>query len=255
MADPRTTQRQWPGPGTGLAIPRPVPVPGARPTPLSRCRCAEPPCYRLLVGAQRFWRFRGEICGFGTTSGHRVVIGRWTDSTFGSFADVMHESPDGTRTLLAPGVPVAEFIAATYSFDHVRIVPVTAERSTAGLDVGAGDLSVDVLIGSRTPTGWALHAVPRPLARSRWWSTLIDPVARIAMRGVRTRGTAGKGRHEWYGATDQHHLISVRATLGGRDLGTLADVWPPVRFGFSTAPRTPSIVAVTTTISEQVPSS
>ncbi|MFP3900493.1 MAG: hypothetical protein ACLFXM_06535 [Acidimicrobiia bacterium] len=200
------------------------------------------------MGAQRFRRFRGEICGFGTTSGHRVVIGRWTDSSFGRFADVMQESPDGTRTLLAPTASIADFIAATYSFDRVLIVPVTAERSAAGLRVEAGDLSVDVVTGSRTAIGWALRAVPPPVARSRWWSTLIDPVARVATGGVRTRGTAGKGRQEWYGATDQHRLTSVHATLGGHDLGHLADVWPPVRFGFSSTPRTPSVVAVTTTI-------
>ena len=68
------------------------------------------------------------------------------------------------------------------------------------------------------------------------------------MRGVRTRGTAGNDRREWYGATDQHRLDGVSATLGGVDLGALADVWPPVRFGFSSTPRTPSIVTVTTTI-------
>ena len=67
---------------------------------------------------------------------------------------------------------------------------------------------------------------------------------------MRTRGTAGNGRHEWYGATDQHRLTAVRASLGDADLGALADVWPPVRFGFSSTPRSPGIVAVTTTIRE-----
>ena len=32
----------------------------------------------------------------------------------------------------------------------------------------------------------------------------VDPVARVVMRGVRTRGSAGHGRREWYGATDHH---------------------------------------------------
>ena len=72
----------------------------------------------------------------------------------------------------------------------------------------------------------------------------------MLLRGVRTRGTAGNGRHEWYGATDQHRLRSVEASLGSVDLGAVADVWPPVRFGFSSTPRTPGIVAVTTTIRE-----
>ncbi|HEX2576489.1 MAG TPA: hypothetical protein VHK88_09090 [Aquihabitans sp.] len=195
-------------------------------------------------------RFEGEICGFGTTSGHRVVVGRWPRSPFGSFADVMHEAPDGTRTLLAPTEQVAEFVQATYVFDRVELVAVAVDRSPAGLHLSAGALTADVGVGRRTAIGWVLHAVPTPVARSRWWCTLVDPIARVALRGVRTRGTAGNGRREWYGATDQHRITSVRVSLDGVDLGALADVWPPVRFGFSSTPRTPSAVAVTTTIHE-----
>ncbi|QXC60699.1 hypothetical protein KSP35_20630 [Aquihabitans sp. G128] len=202
---------------------------------------------------QRYEVFRGEICGFGTASGHRVVVGRWPDSPFGPFADVMHEAPDGTRTLLAPTTQVAEFVEGTYTFDQVRIVPVVAERTATTLHVEAGDLVADVGTGRRSAVGWLLRAVPGPIARSTWWCTLIDPIARVVLRGVRTRGTAGNGRHEWYGATDQHQLTDVRATLAGDDLGALADVWPPVRFGFSSTPRTPSMVAVTTTIRHAEP--
>lgn len=196
-------------------------------------------------------RFAGEIVGFGTASGHRVVVGRWPSSPYGSFADVMHEAPDGTRTLLAPTTQVADFVEGTYAFDEVRVGPVVAARTDGALHVEAGDLVADVAVGSRAPLGWLLRAVPVPLARARWWCTLIDPIARVALDGVRTRGTAGNGRHEWYGATDQHRLTGVRATLAGEDLGALADVWPPVRFGFSSTPRTPSLVAVTTTIRER----
>jgi len=195
-------------------------------------------------------RFEGEICGFGTASGHRVVVGRWPRSPFGPFADVMHEAPDGTRTLLAPTTQVAEFVEGTYTFDVVRIVPVVAERSSGGLRVEAGDLAAEVTVGPRNALGWLLHAVPVRLARARWWCTVIDPIARVAMRGVRTRGTAGNGRHEFYGATDQHRVTAVAASLAGTDLGPLADVWPPVRFGFSSTPKAPSLVAVTTTIRE-----
>jgi hypothetical protein len=38
--------------------------------------------------------------------------------------------------------------------------------------------------------------------------------------------------------------------LDGLPLGTLSDVWPPVTFGFSSTPRAPGIVAVTTTIED-----
>ena len=165
----------------------------------------------------------------------------------------MHESPDGVRTLLAPTDPVASFVAATYTFDRVVVVPVTADRSARRLGVEAGDLVADLTVGRRTGLGWALRALPPPVARAAWWSALIDPVARRALRGVRTRGTAGKDRHEWYGATDQHRIVAVRAALGGVDLGALDDVWPPVRFGFGSAPRRPSVVALTTTVRETGP--
>jgi len=202
----------------------------------------------------RFETFEGEICGFGTTSGHRIVVGRWSASPFGRFADVMHEDPDGTRTLLAPNTQVADFVQGTYVFDAVRIVDVVTRRSAHGLQIEAGELTADIEIGGRTALGWSLHALPTALARSRHWCASIDPLARVLLRGVRTRGTAGNGRHEWYGATDRHRLTAVRASLGDTDLGAMADVWPPVRFGFSSTPRTPGIVAVTTTIREAVTS-
>jgi len=169
-------------------------------------------------------------------------------SPFGSFADVMHEGPDGVRTLLAPTQEVADFVAETYVFDAVRIVPVVADRSPGRLVLEAGDLVAEVTFGARSAVGWMLRAVPAPIARSRTWCTAIDPIARLVLRGVRTRVTAGNGRREWYGATDQHQISAVTASLAGEDLGALADVWPPVRFGFSSTPRTPSLVRVTTTI-------
>ncbi|MGW0857195.1 hypothetical protein ACWD3D_18320, partial [Streptomyces sp. NPDC002690] len=66
--------------------------------------------------------------------------------------------------------------------------------------------------------------------------------------GVRTLGTAGPGRREWYGARDQHRVLSVSASLGGTDLGGLAPVDPPVTFGFGSAPRGPSVVRITSTV-------
>lgn len=192
--------------------------------------------------------FEGDITSVGTASGHRLVIGRWARSPFGAFTDVMHEAPDGHRRLLAPTAEVADFVAATYRFDEIVVGPVVAERATECLRVDAGDLSVDVALGGRTALGWLLRLVPRPLARARWWCTAIDPVARRVVRGVRTRGTAGGGRTEWYGATDQRRVTAVRATIAGADLGRLADVDPPVRFGFSSAPPKPGLVELRTSI-------
>ena len=66
-------------------------------------------------------RFRGHIAGVGSASGVRVVVGRWHTTPLGSFADAMVETAAGHRVLLAPRQEVADFIAATYSFDEVRI--------------------------------------------------------------------------------------------------------------------------------------
>ncbi len=184
----------------------------------------------------------------GTTSGHRFVIGHWPISPFGPFADVMHETPSGVRTLRAPTSEVAEFVGATYTFDRVELLPVAADRSDGRLRVTAGGVQLEIAIGGRTALGVGLRSLPRSLTRAPWWCAAVDPVARLAMRGVRTRGSAGGGRREWYGGSDQHRIAAVEGSLDGTALGSLADVWPPVRFGFSSTPRTPSIVAVTTTI-------
>jgi hypothetical protein len=63
-----------------------------------------------------------------------------------------------------------------------------------------------------------------------------------------TGSGSGGGRTEWYGATDQRSVSQVQATLAGSDLGGLADVDPPVRFGFSSAPLKPGSVELRTSI-------
>jgi len=68
---------------------------------------------------------------------------------------------------------------------------------------------------------------------------------------VRTRGTAGGGRREFYGATDAHRIVSAAGTWLGVDLGTLAPVAPEPGFGFGSTPRAPSVTAVVTTIEWQ----
>ena len=67
------------------------------------------------------------------------------------------------------------------------------------------------------------------------------------MPGVRTRGRAG-GREEFYGATDQHAIVSLAGRFDDTGLGDLAPVRPPVRFGFSSAPARPSLTRVVTTV-------
>jgi hypothetical protein len=189
-------------------------------------------------------RFRGHIAGVGTTSGVRVVVGRWASSPYGAFADAMVETATGHRVLLAPSREIAEFVAATYSFDEVRIEPVTVQ----GWAVRSPSLTLDLETGGRTPLGRLLRLVPARLAQSPAWCSVTDPVARVVLRGVRTRGTAGRHRREWYGATDAHAVTAASGSLDGIDLGTLAPVRPAPRFGFSSTPATPSVTAVVTTV-------
>ena len=93
-----------------------------------------------------------------------------------------------------------------------------------------------------------LALVPARLATAPAWCAVTDPVARLALRGVRTRGTAGRDRREWYGATSVRAVTSLQGTWRGADLGSLTAVDPPCRFGFSSTPRRPSVTALVTTV-------
>ncbi|MEW2068088.1 hypothetical protein [Streptomyces sp. NPDC007346] len=197
-------------------------------------------------------RFDGWIAGVGTSSGTRLVVGHWPRSPFGAFSDVMVERPDGERVLLAPTRPVADFVAATYRFDRIEVVPVAVTGSLSGSGaiwlVEAGTLRLRLRAGRRSALGLLLAAVPAPLVRSPLWAALCDVPARLLMPGVRTLGRAGPGRREWYGARDLRPVLAAHAVLDGVDLGPLAPLDPPVAFGFGSAPRTPSLVRVTTTV-------
>lgn len=179
------------------------------------------------------------------------MVGHWTDTPLGTFSDAMVETTSGHRVLLAPRQEVADFIEATYSFDEVRLERFDVDTTAAAWSVSSPSLSLGLVLGRRTALGLALRGVPRPLAESPAWCTLTDPVARVVLRGVRTRGTAGGDRREWYGATDTRRVTSLTGTFDGRDLGHLAPVDPPARFGFSSTPRRPSVTTVATTVEER----
>ncbi|MEJ2885074.1 hypothetical protein [Actinomycetospora aeridis] len=193
-------------------------------------------------------RFEGWIAGVGTASGLRAVVGHWPSSPLGAFTDVMVERPDGRRILLAPDERVAEFVGATYTFDETRLGPVVHEQQDGEHYVTSADLQLALRVGGRPPLGWLLHAVPGRLATAPAWIRAIDAVARRVLPGVRTVGSAGGGRREYYGARDLHRVTDARVRWGGVDQGALTPVSPPVRFGFGSTPRTPSLVRITTLI-------
>ncbi|MEI5673503.1 MULTISPECIES: hypothetical protein [unclassified Nocardioides] len=198
-------------------------------------------------------RFEGAIAGVGTTSGVRVVVGRWPTSPYGAFADAMVETGTGHRVLLAPSREVADFVAATYSFDEVRVEPFAVSAVDGSWTVRSDSLDLTVAIGGPTLLGQLLRLVPRGIATAPWWCTVTDPVARVVLRGVRTRGSAGGGRREYYGATGVRRLTAARGAFDGVDLGTLAPVDPAPRFGFSSTPRRPSVTDVVTTVVSPAP--
>lgn len=192
--------------------------------------------------------FDGFIAGVGTAAGLRAVVGHWPRSPLGPFTDVMVERADGHRILLAPSREVADFVAGTYVFDEVRVGTVTARTDGTHWGVDAPPLTLAFTVGGRTALGSLLRAVPRPLATHPRWISAIDVVARAVLPGVRTRGSAAGGREEFYGALDLHRIITATTVWDGADQGTLAPVSPPVRFGFGSTPRAPSLTRVSTLV-------
>ena len=194
--------------------------------------------------------FTGHIAGAGTASGLRIVVGRWDDSPFGSFTDVMLQTADEERVLLAPDEAVADFVSSTYHFDRVQLGGVSAEMGTDVLTVSAEDFAARIDIGGAAPVDALLRFVPRRLAASPRWLRVIDPLASRIVPGVHTYGTAGNDRVEYYGVRRSRRISAIDGHYRGVPFGGLAPLRPPVSFGFSSAPASPQIVAVTTTIDE-----
>lgn len=194
--------------------------------------------------------FAGHIAGVGTEAGVRMVVGSWHTSPFGSFTDVMVQQADQQRVLLAPTREVADFVSSTYHFDRTEVAPVGATLDAGRLVVRTPALELDVGIGGSAPLDLLLRLVPARLAVAPWWLRAIDPIAARMVPGVHTAGTAGAGRREYYGVRRSRRVVSVAGRYRGVDLGGLTPLDPPVDFGFASAPATPQIVAVTTTIIE-----
>ena len=152
--------------------------------------------------------FDGDITGVGTQSGHRLVIGRWRASPFGAFA---RRDARGTGrpspAARAAARPVADFVAATYRFDLIEVTPGgrrARRRAPAGRRC-------------RPDHRDRRRHAHRPRTACFAWCPALWPdraggarrstrLAVLVMHGVRTRGTAGGGRTEWYGATDQRRV-------------------------------------------------
>lgn len=197
--------------------------------------------------------FAGHIAGLGTASGTRIVVGMWDRSPYGSFADTMVEQPGGHRILVAPTQRIADFVASTYTFDEVRIEPVSVAPGSRPGDewsVHTRSLQVRFTPGKHLWVSPVLRLVPSFVRRTAWWARLCNPIAGRLMPGVQTYGSAGGGRTEWYAATGVRGLSRARATWEGEELGDLAPVTPAVRFGFASSPARPTLTALTSYVRE-----
>ncbi|MGJ9423799.1 hypothetical protein [Aeromicrobium sp. CF3.5] len=194
--------------------------------------------------------FTGHIAGIGTTSGTRLILGMWDDTPLGPFADAMIETAAGHRVLVAPRRDVADFIAATYSFDEVVLAPVKLTRGDRW-QMTSNDLNVTFTPGRQRWMSPLLRAVPSPVHRTAAWAKVCSPIASRLMPGVQTYGTAGSGRDEWYAARHVRLLDTASARWRGEDLGNLALLTPPVRFGFASAPARPSLTALTSYVRQR----
>jgi hypothetical protein len=193
-------------------------------------------------------RFDGWIAGIGTARGLRCVVGHWAGSPLGSFTDVMVEQPDGLRVLLAPSRRVADFVANIYRFDEVRVVELAMTWTRERWTVDAPPLALRIEFGRRAPLGYLLRSVPPRLATQPGWISATDHLARNVLPGVRTVGSANDDRREYYAALDLRRITGAQVRWDGVDQGVLADVDPPVRFGFGSTPKRPALVRVVTLV-------
>jgi hypothetical protein len=163
-------------------------------------------------------------------------------------ADVMWATPDDRRTLLAPNDAVASFVGGIYWFDDVRVVPFDLKTSRLdALAMRAGDLEIELRAGRAFKI---FRVRPRILRRRPAWvrfeNLLLRPLfGRFALRGatgVRAYGVSPSGVREWYCVDEYRPVIAGSATHKGKDLGTLTNLDPPARFGFSEFPTRPALV-------------
>ncbi|MCW2810823.1 MAG: hypothetical protein JWP61_1281 [Friedmanniella sp.] len=193
-------------------------------------------------------KFEGQVVGVGSSSGVRVVVGIWNRSPFGRFTNVMVQQVDGHRALLAPSEAVADWLVGTYVLDEVVVGPVRLATDGPRRQVQAPGLDLSFTVGPRTRLGRVLHLVPRRVATSPVWVTLINPVARAVLAGVQTRGAVRNGRTEFYGAYDLRRVVAAEGQWRGLPLGDLTPVEPPVTFGFASTPAQPVVTSLVTTV-------
>ena len=103
-------------------------------------------------------------------------------------------------------------------------------------------------VHEQSPDGLYGKMIPLPLGVIIGLGVLIGYMQDT--HNARLMGVAptGNGRREYYGVRRTRSIAAVSGRFAGTALAGPADLHPPVRFGFSSAPTDPQLVTVTTTI-------
>ncbi len=179
--------------------------------------------------------FIGRISSSGFSSGHRIVIGDWSQSPLGSFTNIMWAKPNGNRVLLSPSKRHAAYVSSLYHFEEVHVVSMNVTRSERAIEVETEMLEVKMLWRK----GWYL-----PFPRPRWFISTVEQFFSQVFFKTRTFGRTRNGIREWYCVQGLAAITESRARMGATDLGKMSLFSPSAGFGFSEPPKKPCSVQV-----------
>jgi hypothetical protein len=177
----------------------------------------------------------GGVARTGAAPPHRFVVGEWSASPIGPFADLMWARPDGRRILVVASTAVGRFITAVYAFDEVVVdANLVIDGGRRQQRVRAADVALDLDLG---------RAVPFPPRPDVVTERIEAPIAHRLL-GVETFGVSPSGVEELYRARRLRRVRSGTATVHGAPLLGPLPPTPAVGFGFSEPPPFPSVTEV-----------
>jgi hypothetical protein len=208
----------------------------------------------MIRSAPPWLRFDGLIAGASFASGDTVVAGCWRASPFEAFVDLMWARPDGTRVLVGADGAALDFVWSHYWFEERLVSDAGVRVDNLGLRVSGGPVSLEIAFAPPGALSSLLALRPRIMRGWGPWMWIEDEAYRPAIApliggaSVRTRGVTRSGAIERYAIHDLRIARSVRASVGGVDIGPVVRPVAPARFGFSEFPARPGAVRVTTSI-------
>ena len=183
--------------------------------------------------------FQGRITSSGFQTGDRIVVGAWNSSPFGNFTDIMWAKPDGTRVLIAPTQEIADYVTAMYSFDEVVLEEIVSKEEGRSLSVECKSMDLQF--------SWNRGFVI-PFKRSLLFIATVELFFARLFFSTRTYGLTRNNRREWYAIDRVSNLSHASARIEGNNVGDMATMNPPCKFGFSEAPKKPASCEVRTHI-------